>query len=616
MEYYEYFINNTLDYNDINSNILSQFISDSNVNTNQLLPKEIQTLLIKIDKCDIKLNFRLQLLKYSIDKDFKSNFVSFYYQNDPSQILENMKILKLFYPNIKDFAKDFKFIFNENYFNQSIMYQKAMIYYFYFMTTKIYDRGSDHKYYYKVLYKVFKQFIQLKNEEMIFYIYAPLLLTHNGVTTAQQKFKKFNQLIELKVEKFIKQTIIPKYDIKKVKFNKNTNKIAFIIESSTWHSINSVFYSLLQNLYKHDHGDYKYIILNMEALEFGAVNEETVTGFKSLGYEYYNLHEITNSDNNPFYNQTEKALTVREFIISKKIDTLISVASWHPINTFLFTTRTCKKQIYWSHGNSMFDINGIDKRISHFNQTVNKYKFNIFNIPTDTSRYNIVEDKEKTQEIKNRFPKDTFILGVIGRLIKINDKKYLEVVAKIMKKNKNTVFLACGSGEQEEIRKKVNKLGIGDRFYFEGHIDPHVYGYTIDLYLSPFFQGGGEASMEYRSKGKVCISKVKKAWIIENLKINFQETYANNNTEYILKSLYSDNDLQFIANHNCLIKENKIARFYQDISAVSTKKEYIAITDKLINNEVLRNKAGKETLFCMQNHTQSTSFIEVIMNNK
>jgi glycosyltransferase involved in cell wall biosynthesis len=84
----------------------------------------------------------------------------------------------------------------------------------------------------------------------------------------------------------------------------------------------------------------------------------------------------------------------------------------------------------------------------------------------------------------------------------VNNWEYLSAVAEIMKNNPETVYLACGTGSEEEIKEKVEKLGIADRFYFEGFVDPHVYGYVIDIYLNTFPEPGGLSVLEFIKKAQ------------------------------------------------------------------------------------------------------------------
>ena len=173
--YYDYFLTSTLSYENIKIDFLELFIKEILKKPNQLSIIEKDKLLKKIYSYDISQNYRLQLLEYAINyanEESKLKFLGFYYFNNPTQMFENIEILKYFYVDVKSFIKDFKFIFNDEYFKQTVMYQKAMIYYFYFMTTDIYERSSDHKYFFKVLYKVFKRFLKEKMMSLfIFYMY-------------------------------------------------------------------------------------------------------------------------------------------------------------------------------------------------------------------------------------------------------------------------------------------------------------------------------------------------------------------------------------------------------------------------------------------------------------
>ena len=227
--------------------------------------------------------------------------------------------------------------------------------------------------------------------------------------------------------------------------------------------------------------------------QIGIIVKSPVKRFRRQGY--YN-------------NFFEKVLKFRETLIKDQIDILIYSDHLYPCGEFLFLARSAPKQIYWCHGNFQYNVKGIDKRIVHFNDierlNSNPYKWEVFELEVDEQF--LVQEREqkkkKAEEIKKRFPPGTIFLGSIGRLSKVNNWEYLSAVAEIMKNNPETVYLACGTGSEEEIKEKVEKLGIADRFYFEGFVDPHVYGYVIDIYLNTFPEPGGLSVLEFIKKAQ------------------------------------------------------------------------------------------------------------------
>jgi len=207
-----------------------------------------------------------------------------------------------------------------------------------------------------------------------------------------------------------------------------------------------------------------------------------------------------------YHSHLSKALYIRDKILSDGVDILIHGACYD-INDFLVVSRIAPKQIYWIHGNFEFDIPNIDKRISHISEKSymkqSHYGVEHFDGRTDDMFTNPDEDayKQKASILRNKFPQNTIILGAIGRLVKIDNYEYLEAVAQIMMQCEDTIYLACGDGNIDSVRQKAIEVGIPmDRFFFEGHVDPHLYGYIIDVYLNTFPERSGEALNEFLAK--------------------------------------------------------------------------------------------------------------------
>jgi len=170
----------------------------------------------------------------------------------------------------------------------------------------------------------------------------------------------------------------------------------------------------------------------------------------------------------------------------------------------LVASRCAPKQIYWSHGSYEYSVPNIDKRISHSEKPVDCIlEYESFSVAMDVERFhNPYRDPTLVAEERAKYPKDAFILGVIGRLAKVNSDEYLETVAKIMEQTPNTIFIAAGSGDKDTIKEKVEKLGISDRFYMPGFVDAHVYGHIIDLWCDTFPLKQGESLNEFIAKSK------------------------------------------------------------------------------------------------------------------
>jgi len=468
----------------------------------------------------------------------------------------------------------------------------------------------------KSLYPQLKSIIDIliqKNEvEELMSIEFFTMISQMTIYQKHEESEKFNTEITYQCGEAYQKFSMQNNLIQAQKYNNEKKKIAFIFERLVAHSPFKVVFSLLKQLQKEKHFREHYE-LEVYSLNYflPIVNtKEIEKSLTDIGVKViYPVSTYLELDN--YSHRIERALKIRNCMIQNKVDIVIACFNSYDILNFLFASRTAPIQIFWSHNDGHYDVPGIDKRISHFYQSQSKFDFEIFTMPADIERYNPKVNMAKVKKIRESYPKECFVLGSIGRLIKIESDEYLETVAKIMEQNPNTIFLACGSGNQEKIKEKIKELNITDRFYFTGHIDAHIYAHIIDLYLDPFPLGGGEALMEYRGKGKPWVSLIKDTWLEENLNINFENEYLNNNINYLLKSLYSEEDLKLLRTRHYLINENKTARFYQDISAVQTIEEYISITSRLINDKVLCEKLMEEYLFCMKNSSQMT-FLDLI----
>ncbi|ABB43482.1 hypothetical protein Suden_0201 [Sulfurimonas denitrificans DSM 1251] len=459
---------------------------------------------------NIHLNYALELIQGLPLKEVEAEYFKLLSEHQTIlDIIQNFVLIKTIFnqDRFKEYIEKFSLaLFDDNFFESSTLEQKKKIFKLYYLSVLKYNRSRDYIAIYKVLYPIFEKAIQRELDELIFYMYTPLLMSWDETAPSQDGLKEFNDKIEKPIENLIKSKLIKKYDLKPNKKkidNSKKIKVAFLIDRVIPYSIYNVFYSLLESLSKAPTAEYEFIIYNLNFIESGSL-DETVQELKELGFKYVDLHKEYVGDEYPFYEIIEKTLKVRDRLIEEKIDMIIGFNS-RPEYNFLFTTRTAPKQIYWSHGNNEYDLENIDKKIAH-GSIGDRLDFDSFSINMEEDYYNPHVDMNEVKKIKDSYPKDSFILGTIGRLIKIEDDEYLQTVASIMKKNPQTIYLACGSGKQESIKKRIEQLGISDRFFFPGYIDTHVYGHVIDLWLEPFKISNGESLNEYMYKNRPYIA--------------------------------------------------------------------------------------------------------------
>ena len=499
-------------YDDINSSVISQLKS--------LLVKIEQNendLLYNFDKLHIWfiLNILLQTSSYD-DIEQKYFFILCKFNND-QKFEQSFELIRIVVKNnFKKYITNIgKYYFDEFFHKERIEAKKQILIKFFSRTMLHFPMSKNYKMYmFPILYNLFEKALLDQDTELIFSLHTPMLYSHNGASTTQEEFNFFNENIDKKIEQYVKNNLIKKYQLKpnkKIIDNSKPIKVAFLQDRIINYSINNVFYSLLQALTKNKNKNYEFIILNLNYMDyFGGSDDEEIKKLKKLGFKYIDLHQKTVGHNSITYSILDKSLAIREYIIKQDIDILISGNGRVEYN-FLFTSRTCPIQIYWSHGNYAYDYKGIDYRIKHGDIRITSEKhldYTFLQFPdlileeylNPTSNMKIVEQERK------KYPNDVVILGTIGRLSKVDSESYIEIMAKIMSNNKNTIYLACGTGEKSLIEQKLKKYGIAEnRWYFTGHVDPHIYGHIIDIWPQTFPHSQGLSTLEYMAKGKVAV---------------------------------------------------------------------------------------------------------------
>ncbi|MGZ0076728.1 hypothetical protein [Methylomonas sp. YC3] len=432
--------------------------------------------------------------------------------DDLMDIYNNYGLICLVFPSqylgvyISLYSKN---LFRENFFVLSIEAQKKLICKLVYFTILFYERSVVFLDIYKAIYPIYLKAISSGLTELVLWLYPPLLYCHNGVLLSQDDFRRFNDEVDKPLEAYLRNEVIPTLNIlpnpRRLGEDGAIRKVVFLLDRLVDYSIFNVLYSLLINLKKGDASSYYYfLIYDLNSSELGGSDSSLVKKITGLGFEYIDLHGEYVGSNEHFYSIFKKVTLVRERLVQDNVDILIAVNGRPEIN-FLFASRVAPIQIFWSHGNYVFDVQGIDKRILHYSTDDYKlygYEFSEFNILTDYSVTDKHDCQQKANFIRQRWSGNTIVLGAIGRLAKMEDREYLNVIARLLLSGKDLVFLVCGNGDNSRILAVIESFGVSDKVFFEGYIDPKVYAFVIDIYLDPFPSGGGESLEEFRSRSE------------------------------------------------------------------------------------------------------------------
>jgi len=478
------------------------------------------------------------------------------YYKKAKEFLLNLKIEdKKFFEIFKNlFDKDY--FFNLDEFNRRSIFVNTLI----MWNNKVLFNNKNWLSLFDDLVNLIDEAIKRDLIEEVMYIQFFIYHIYGNSIQTIDEWRIFNEKIEKKTSKFFKSWGEKNNLIKpKKRVSTKKKKIGFLWDRVVKNSPFMVTYSLIKNLMENEEfkKNYEIYFYSMSYIDKQQDDIKLIEKLKQLGVKVYVPFEFYKDGF--YYSHLQKALHLRSKIIEDKIDYLINPVSGYDIANFIFSTRSAPKQIYWSHGNCTSEIENIDKRISHFEQECKEFKWQIFDVPMAKEfLVGSEEEKEKglllKKELLAQFGKDTVFLGTIGRYVKIDSDEYLKVISEIMKENPNTIYLACGEGDKESIIKKLKKYGIDEsRFIFTGLVNPHIFGWIIDIWLDTFPLPQGQSRDEYQAKncGNIVFGFAPKArrdkkWFKKYYNDFFSIAFPSNCDEYIkaVNIILRNNDIK------------------------------------------------------------------------
>ena len=132
----------------------------------------------------------------------------------------------------------------------------------------------------------------------------------------------------------------------------------------------------------------------------------------------------------------------------------------------------------------------------------------IFNnsIELDLFKYNEKLRKEKKKELKIK--NDSFVIGHIGRFVETKNHSFIiDIFNEIKKNNNKAILILVGQGPLlDEIRKKVNSLGLNNSVLFLGQRkDVNELYQVFDVFVLPsLYEGFPVVGVEAQASGILC----------------------------------------------------------------------------------------------------------------
>ena len=265
------------------------------------------------------------------------------------------------------------------------------------------------------------------------------------------------------------------------------------------------FYSFLKGLYSSsaDQFDFYWYAL-------GTATDETVEELKNMGVEVRRFDQIADVQ--------EKMIHLLNSFDNDGIDIVISdyVNFWVML---IYSIRVAPIQIYFSMGFVYFEFEGVDYLLLSKEEKLNdKIKTDII----DYESYNWLESRflegpnskdEALSNLETMFypavrrlaPQAKYIIGCYGRFELVSEE-YLSVIKTILNEKDDVIFFVFGPGDRSSAANYFTRNGLRDRVIISGTSDPHVLGWTLDIFCEQWPVWSGQSSLEVMAKGIPVVS--------------------------------------------------------------------------------------------------------------
>ena len=363
----------------------------------------------------------------------------------------------------------------------------------------------------------------------------------------------------------------------------------FFHNASMLAHIDNVF-SCLKNLTEKSNLEFVPIIFCL-----GGRHSAFSKAFSSIGIEIVYLDE--DRDGKPILLTSKRLLRLREICLARQVDKLI----WGCLSTYMlftFSLKVAPEQIWWSQKWTGLSSSTIQKSIysitPKLKQQINGDQW-LGGWFQKESWLNDVDSK-KLQESRKPF-EGKLILGTLARVQKMNDVRFLAVVATILKSNDNVVFLWTGREEDKFVDDFFVENGVKQKTKFVGWVDTSLYAQILDILLDSFPSGNGVTAIQ-AMEAKVPVVTRKSCG-----EIRTWDQFIGPSTEK--GSVYQRQVLEAFS------IENGNQGLYH---CAASEEEYIAIANLLIRDPSLRKKSGeagkKFVNLMMKNPSESSKIFQ------